>query len=136
MTPNAARAIIYQEFADNWSVSPKVPFTFDNENFDSEGLTEWVHLTVQHTPIGGQHTLGTVGNRIFRRRAVTRILIYTTVDRGLQRFDELALAARNIFEAKTISLVMFHNSVLIEPRRDEGWIKGTVNVFFTYDETR
>jgi hypothetical protein len=136
MTRNEARSIIHQEFKDNWSVTPAVPYVFDNEDKDTDGLAEWIHVSVQHFPTGGQITLGALGNRIFRRRAVVRVQVYAAVDRGLLRLDELTTAVRDIFEAKTISQVMFHDSNIIENGREDNWEKGTVNIFFTYDETR
>jgi hypothetical protein len=135
MTPNEARKIIYQEWIDYWSVIPSVPYAFDGESYSAE-QEEWTHVTVQQLPLGGQYTLGPTGSRIFRREAVIRIQIYAAVNRGLQRLDELAKAARDLFEGKTISLVMFHDSQYLENGVEENWNKGTVNIFFTYDETK
>lgn len=138
MTPNEARVIIYNEIETYWPslFDPEVPYVFDDEKFDTEGVDEYVRVTVQHTPFGGQHTLGPPGGRIFRREAVVQFQIYTAVDRGLLRLDELAKAARDLFEASTISQVMFHDSDSIENGQEDGYNRGTTTIDFSYDEKR
>jgi len=141
MTASEARVIVYNHFKDNWSPpNPAVTnYVFDNEAFDPEGISEWLKVSMKGTG-GGQETLGESGNRVFRRRAVLQIQIYTTVDQGLLRLDALAEAARDLFEAKTISLVMFNNSTYledIEEKETKGlWVKGLVQIFFSYDQIK
>lgn len=141
LTPNEARTIVYDYFIANWS--PPAPavdnYCFDDEAFDPEGIQEWLKISMRHTG-GGQHTLGPIGSREFRRRAVLQFKIYTTVDRGLLRLDALAKTARDLFEGKTISQVMFHDSLYREDIGAEEpkgtWVEGLVQVDFTYDETK
>lgn len=133
MNENEARAILYQEFRDNWN--PSIPYTFDNESFDADGVPEWVRLTVRHTP-GGQHTLGAPGHRRFRRRGLVIVQVFVPVDRGLLRCDELAKAARDIFEGKTLSGVMLHDGNYREVGPDRQWFQGNVTVDFSFDETK
>jgi hypothetical protein len=136
-TSNESRAIVYSEFVTNWpsALSPTVPHTFDNEAFDSDGLSEWVRLIVRQTG-GGQYTLGAAGTRVFRRRAAVLVELYVAVDSGLQRMDELARAAREIFEAKTISQVAFYDGDYRELSPLDGWMRGLVTVSFDYDEQK
>lgn len=133
MTENEARAILYQEFLDNWN--PLIPHTFDNEGFNADGIPEWVRLTVRHTP-GGQHTLGALGHRRFRRRGLVIVQVFVPVDRGLLRCDELAAAARDIFEGKTLSGVMLHDGNYREVGPDRQWFQGNITVDFSFDETK
>ncbi len=136
MTQNEAREIIYQAFVDNWDpTAPKVPFTFANEKFDSSRLPEWVKVLVRHGQ-GGQWTLGQTGDRVYRRRGAVIVEVYTAVDRGLLRLDELTVAARDIFEGKNHSQVMFTDGQVFERAPDGQWARGDVSVFFTYDETK
>lgn len=136
MTQNQAREIIYQAFVDGWNPSaPKVPFTFPNEQFDSKGLPEWVKVQVRHG-IGGQWTLGPQGGRVYRRRGAVVVEVYAAVDRGLLRLDELTTAARDIFEGKNHSQVMFNDGQILERAPEGQWARGDVSVLFTYDETK
>lgn len=136
MTANQARKIIYQEFLDEWDPpSPAVPIVFDNELMDADETPEWVRLRVVHTP-GGQHTLGAPGGRIYRRRGAVVIEIFSAVNQGLLRLDELGAAALSIFEGQTLSQVMFNDGMYRELPSDGQWAKGEVSVLFTYDETK
>jgi hypothetical protein len=136
MTRNQAREIMYQAFIDGWNpTAPKVPYTFDNEAFDAKGLPEYVHLFVRHGT-GGQWTLGQKGNRVYRRRGAVVVELYSPVDQGLLRMDELATAARDIFEGENHSQVMFNDGNFLEGKPEGAWARGMVSIFFTYDETK
>lgn len=140
MTANEAGAYLRAAWVSGWVVpggytSPEVPYAFDNEAFNSDGLAEWVRLSLIHSP-GGQHTLGQTGSRIFRRRGRVVADIRTTADRGLRRFNELAAAVLSIFEAKTINQVHLHDGTQRELGPDGKWYRGTVTVFLTYDEDK
>lgn len=136
MTRNQARERIYRAFVDNWNPSaPRVPFSFPNEDFNSSGLLEWVRVSMLHTE-GGQWTLGRKENRVYRRRGAVFIEVYSPVDRGLLRLDELMQAARDIFEGENHEQVMFNDGQALELPVDGQWARGDVSVFFTYDETK
>jgi len=136
MTTDQARTIIYQEFEDKWNPSaPTVPFCFPNEEFDASDLKEWVRVSVRHA-LGGQWTLGQSGGRVFRRRGAVYIEVYSPVDRGLLRLDELMSAARDIYEGKNISQVCFNDGQCFELPAEEQWARGDVSVAFWYDETK
>ncbi len=136
MTPSEARTIIHQAFVNNWDPStPAVPYTFANEEFNSSGLPEWVRVLVRHG-IGGQWTLGQIGDRVYRRRGAVLVEVYSSVDQGLLRMDELTKAALDIFEGANHSQVMFNDGNIFELPPDGSWARGEVSVFFTYDETK
>lgn len=136
MTQNEARNNIHQAFVDNWNPSaPVVPYCFDNENFDTKSLPEYVHLMVRQGT-GGQWTLGKEGGRVYRRRGAVVIEVYSPVDRGLLRLDELTTAARDIFEGENHSQVMFNDGNIFGLKPEGRWARGDVSVFFTYDETK
>lgn len=140
MTANEARAYLYAAFGAGWVVpggysAPAVPYHFSNEAFDSDGLNEWLTVSVRNLS-GGQYTLGQTGSRIFRRRGQVVAEIRVAVDRGLQRLDELATTFLAIFEARTINQVHLHDGVYRELGPDGGNYRGTVTVGFTYDEEK
>lgn len=136
MTQSEARIIIHQAFVDNWSpTAPAVPYTFPNEDFDAKDLPEWVRVGVRHVT-GGQWTLGPKGDRVYRRRGAVVVEVYSPVDRGLLRLDELMTAARDIYEGENLSQVMFNDGNATELDPDGTWARGIVSVFFTYDETK
>ncbi|MHA1859162.1 MAG: phage tail terminator-like protein [Candidatus Thorarchaeota archaeon] len=136
MTQNEARNIMYQAFIDGWDPSaPAVPYCFANEDFDAKDLLEYVRVSVRHGQ-GGQWTLGQEGGRVYRRRGVAYVEVYSPVDRGLLRLDELTQAARGIFEGKNLSQVCFNDGQILELPAEGKWARGDVSVAFTYDETK
>lgn len=132
---NEAREILYAQFNTNWSLTPPVPFAFDNEAFDSEGLDEFAILRVRQTG-GGQHTLGESGNRVFRRRGTVSVQLHVAVDSGLQRMDAMAEAVLDILEAKTISQVSLYDGDYRELGPLDGYARGLVSVAFDFDEIK
>lgn len=140
MTINEAREIIYQYLVDSWSPpSPVVPYTFDEESYDSTGVSEYIRLFVRNSG-RGQHSLGGTGQRVFRSRGYVLIQIFVQADRGLLRLDALGKTALDLFEGKTISQVAFHDGQYRErpdeTRSDGTWRRGNVTVAFTYDEIK
>lgn len=137
MSPNDAREVIYTAFKAGWEAAyPTVPYTFPNEAFDSNGKSEWVRISVLHGNEGGQYTLGGIGNRVFRRRGTVIMEIYSAVDRGLLRQDELQKTARDLFEGKTVNGVAFIDGDTFEGGPYLNWWRGSVRVAFDYDEVK
>lgn len=137
MTFNEAREILYGQFNTSWpsALSPTIPYSFDNEAFDPEGLSEYVTLRVRQSG-GGQHTLGAIGGRRFRRRGTVLVQLHVAVDRGLQRMDAMAKAVLDILEAKTISQVSLYDGDYRELGSLDGYARGLVSVAFDFDETK
>jgi len=134
-TINQARRAVYDEFNDNYSPPYTPTVIFGNEAEDTEGLNEWLLLKLMNTD-SEQHTLGKVGNRRYRRRGLVFIRIYTIVDDGLRRFDELARAARDIYEGKTVSGVWFTDGIIREIGPIDDKYVGTVSINCSWDETK
>lgn len=136
MTENEARKIVYQSFVEGWNpVSPEVPFAFDNEAFDARNLSEWVRVSMRAS-LGGQETLGPKGSRVYRRRGAVLIEVYSPVDRGLLRLDELTRAARDIYEGNNLDQVIFTDAVVTGLPPSGQWARSTVLVSYYYDETK
>lgn len=136
MNANQAREIVYARFVSIWSPTPSVSYVFDNEKFDSEALTEWVHVLVSHVG-GGQHTIGQPPYRIFRRMAQLIVVFRVAADKGMARLDELAQIVRTGFEGQTISDVWFTDAEYTESGSTrDGFRTGTLVVSFTYDEEK
>ncbi len=136
MTVNEARTIIQQAFIDEWDPpAPEVPYSFENEKMDVEDLDEWARLRVI-ADSGGQHTLGSIGERIFRRKGAVVVHLATAVNQGLLRLDELGAAALTIFEGRTLSRVMFHSGIYRVLPSNGRWAEGEVSVLLSFDETK
>lgn len=133
-TLNEAREAVCSKFIDEWADETAV--TLDNETFDAPTTEPWVRLSVRNIT-SGQETLGPVGHRNFERKAILFIQIFTQTDIGLKQSDELAQAARAIFEGITLNgNIAFYDSVTREVGPDGLWYQVVVECNFTYNETK
>lgn len=136
MNANEARKVVYDAFIAGWPTAfPAVPFALDNEKLDPPDPTEFVTCVVRQSE-SDQHTLAPIGQRIFDRRGLVFVQVYTAVDSGLRRLDDLAKAARDLFEGKTLSGVYFFVADYREGGQVNGRSVGTVAIPFSYDETK
>lgn len=128
-----AQQTITSTFSDGWDSS--VAHAFENEKFDTENLAEYALVVVRHIP-GGQHTLGQTGHRVYRRRGLVVVQIFTERDTGTARANALAAAAGALFEGKTIDQVAFTDANVVEVGPSEKWHQVNVTISFTYDEVK
>lgn len=134
-TLSEAREAIYNQFIDGWG--SLTPITRDNLDFNPSGLDEWVRLSVRHTA-SAQETLNSPGLRRFARFGSVFVQIYTEGNKGTSRTDDLAEAARNLFEGLSLSgtTVRFLDVVFRETGAEEEWFQSIVEATFEYDETK
>lgn len=133
-----ARKEVYDTFKPGWETAfPGMPITFAGEAFNSEGVVEYVKLEVRQTG-GGQDTLGAVGNRRYERRGLAIVQLYSAVNRGLARQDELGEAALDLLEGKTLPVnnVFLFDGVYRNLPPEGQWARGSVTVQMTYDEIK
>ena len=92
-----AREAAYQFWVDN-TPSGLDYWVFDGEDFDEpdEG-TVWARFGMQQIS-GGQQTLGGIGDRKYRRRAIITVQIQTPRGRGLRDADLIADQVVSSFE--------------------------------------
>lgn len=132
-----ARERIYESFVTDWGATS--PFTLDNEAYDTPVGSEWVRVAVRHNA-SNQETLGGIGNRKYERIGSVFVQCFTPLDKGLAAADNLAAAARAIFEGKTLApageAIHFFDVVVREIGPDGAWYQVNVEAFFTYHETK
>lgn len=123
-----ARESLYQAFVDGWQ--DETPYVCENEDPGQQDAA-WVRFSVRHGE-ANQETLGATGNRRFRRQGAVFVQIFTSINTGLERADELAVKARDIFEGKTIDGIHFYGVSTTELGPDDQWNQVTVEAPFTY----
>ncbi len=135
-TITEAREAIYAAFATGWGT--RCAYTFDNESFDPPTGADWVLVAVRHSA-STQRSLGSVGNRKFRRAGRVFVQCFSPLDGGTAASDILSRAARNIFEGVSLDpeRVVFTDVVVREVGpTDDGLYQVNVEAAFTYDETK
>ncbi len=132
-TLNEAKESIYSRFVTEWGTT--TPFTFDNEELEEPANDPWVRLTVRGLS-RGQETLGRTGNRRFRSAALVFVQVYTRTNTGVKQGDELAVQAKDIFEAISFSGLDFNNGVVRESGAQGKWYQHLAEIAFDYDEIK
>ncbi len=128
-----SRKLIYERFILQWGGTSL--FTFDNEQFDEPEDQPWVRLTVLNI-LGKQDTLGEIGNRRYNREAYIKAQVFTVVNEGRQKADELTTKIQNIYEGFRISGLYVDNSTINELGTDGKWLMSIVDIHFFYEELK
>lgn len=136
-TLNQAREKIYQRFVSDSGMTHLVNLTFDNDDFQPPAGSDWMRLAVRHLA-STQESLGGVGTRKFERIGSVVVQCFTPLDKGAAAGDNLATAARNVFEGKTFNpeAIHFFDCVVREIGPTGTWYQVNVEAFFIYHETK
>jgi hypothetical protein len=141
MTEAEARELICERFNAQWPVeSDEAPFMLDNERALSGDV--FASLSIRFTMGAGQLTAGPAGTRLWERRGVIYVRIWTPEDEGAGGGSALCDAARRVFEGESLYLPAGGEPVTIEagdtqPGMTDGrWWMSTVVFRFRYYETR
>ena len=130
---NDAKILMYNAFTAGWS--GRTPIAFDNEEFTQPDIS-WVRVTVRNR-VSNQETLGKRTNRKFLRLGAVFVQVFTPIDEGTAESDELAEAARNIFEGERLSgEVWFTNVETRETGSDGNMYQTLVEALFTYEQIK
>ncbi len=132
-TLSEAKESIYSRFVTEWAAA--TPFVFDNEELEDLGNDPWVRVTVRSLT-RGQDTLGRTGNRRFRSSALVFVQVYTRTNIGVKQGDDLAVQAKDIFEAVSFSGLDFNDGVVRESGPQGKWYQHVVEIAFDYDEIK
>jgi len=142
-TINEAVDDMNDRFTDAWSTTgfPAVyqgvpPGDAAQAAIDSNGVTCWARITVKHN-ISTQQSLGGPGGRIFNRKGIVLMEVYTPTGDGLTQARNLGTILANAFEGvSTPNGVWFRNTRLNEVEPEGAWSRVNVITEFEYDEVR
>jgi len=141
MTEAEARERISARFDTQWPVEAgDVPFMLDNERAVTGDA--FASLSIRFTTGAGQLTAGPAGTRLWERRGVLYMRIWTPGDQGASGGSALCDAARRVFEGESLYAPAGGEPVTIEagdtqPGLIDGrWWMSTVVFRFRYYQTR
>ena len=141
-TFSEARDAILTQFKTVWDTQTPPIAKLLWQDVDDEvpsGTESWARVTVVHNQ-GRQATVGgETGNRRFRRFGVVTVQVFTPIDDGLTKNDELAKLANDAFEGQTAGggdRVEFRNVRSNEIGPDGAWFQTNVIAEFEYDEVK
>jgi len=132
-----ARTKIYELFLANYTALPAAQVTADNENFETPEGLPWGRLSVRHAT-RAQESLGGLGLRKFTSVGAAFFQVFVPKDQGVKQADELAQAARVIFEGVSIygNDIRFTSCDIREAGPEDGWYGLVVEALFQYTETK
>lgn len=150
MTSDQARDAMFALLKDEWAlraaafnypdllVPPQIYWQgIQYPNQPDQGTT-YARATVRHT-VGGQRSLGQVGNRIFTHPGVIIIQCFGPVKsgNGLTIAEGLANIAKDAFEGRSSSSIWFQNCRINEVGSAvDGWYQVNAVADFSYDEVK
>lgn len=110
-----------------------VPYTLDNEGFDS--VDKWARVTIVNT-VRGQTTTGPEGTRRYEQRGRIAIQLFSDVDRGPIEMASLCDDVRKVFEGKAIvvaaqEIALFEGASSPLPTNGR-WNMSIVSIGFLY----
>lgn len=108
------------------------PIAWDNVEFDTEGLAEWVRFSLQMN--GG--TNPELAGKMFRRSGILLVQLFVPATSGKRRARQLAETVLATFEGQTIGGVKFRNVGVIDVGVDQAWFNSNVNAEFEFEQFR
>ena len=126
-----ARGIIQAQFELDWNSRTEV--AYPNVEYTPTRDQSWVRVAVDHN-LSSQQTLGSVGNRVFRRLGLVFVQVFTEKNEGQKSSDELVKAVLDIFEGKQLQGIWFRDARVQEIGIDEdNWFQVNISIEFQYD---
>ena len=131
MTEAQARELVEARFAASWpTASGSVPFNLDNEGGASGD--RFADCSIRFTTGDGQLTAGPDAGRLWGRRGVIYVRIWTPANEGAAAGSALCDAARAVLEGESLFVTGEGNPLTIEagetqsPIQDGRWWMNTV----------
>lgn len=122
-----------------WQAHNDYPLLFDDSASEEipKTSTPWARMTIRHES-GEQDTLSNpLGNKLFSRRGVLIVQLFTPRGKGLQSADTLAKVFMDAYEGKSTSGgVWFRNARYREIGPDGNWYQTNVTLDFEYTELK
>lgn len=135
-TLTEARTLMLDNFLTKWKVEhPTVPVTWQNISFDPPDRSSWVRVVMLHTS-GGEASIGSPGDRVFRRNGLFIAQVFTPSNEGAADGYEFAQTILNIVDGVTIGGIWFRNGTVNEIGASDAFYQINVTVEFTYDEVK
>lgn len=133
-TPRQVVERVYELFQAGWGAT--TAFTFENEQFSPPKNAAWVRVTVG-SDVGGQSTLGRVGNRRYRRLASVFIEVFTPIDAGVALSRDLIQQARDLFEGQPDPEIdFFDGNWRRRPDDPTGYYSSLLEIEFAFFEIK
>lgn len=132
-TINEAKETLLSYFNENWT---ETPIAYDNKNDKyASSSSPWVRAVVRMTS-GGQESLGSEGNRIFRRQGLLIFQVFTLAGKGTETSDTLVQDILDLFDGKNVGYVNIINGSPTYTGTDGKWYQQNVQFTIIFDEIK
>lgn len=138
-TTTAARDTIQTTFNTAWlaqsldtgEVRPEI--AWDNLQFNPPEVLPFARFMIKHLA-GSQETLGSVGNRVFRKQGIIFVDLFIPKNTGMVTLEKWSATARTAFEGIQATGVWFRNVITLEQDPEEEYLRALTQSDFQYDE--
>jgi hypothetical protein len=134
-TLNDATEAIYLRLDANFSGVTDDRICLENEEFDEPESGEWVKIVVRVTG-RNQNTMGKIGNRRYRTKAILYAQVFTGIDTGVQTSQNLLKLIADIFEGVSFSGLDFTDATQRNGDASGKWKMSFVEAEFDFDEIK
>jgi hypothetical protein len=133
-TLSEAKKAINDRFIASWGAT--TTYTFANEEFSQPTADQsWVRLTMINYD-GGQETMGKKGSRRYERYGLIIANIFTPIEAGTSKGDELGTALQVLFEGERFNGVVVNNSTIRDKGVEDQWYHTMFEAEFIFYETK
>lgn len=137
ITATEARQIVYRRMLDEWDDGTYGPFLLEHQAGPPSGPpARWCRVSLRNTAGGGQVTLGPAPNRRYLRVARVLVQAFANASMGRRGAEEIAQAARELFEGVTFSDIRGYDGTLREAADDPPWLVSIASINVEYDERK
>ncbi|MCM1497283.1 MAG: hypothetical protein NC124_02340 [Clostridium sp.] len=131
-TINEAKKLLQEYFIEKWD--GRTPISYDNANDKlAETNKPWVRISVR-TTAGGQESLGSPGNRMFRRQGFMYFQIFTRSGTKTETSDKLVQDILDIFDGVTVENILIRSGSPTYTGNDGKWYQQNVQFRIIFDE--
>ena len=136
--PSEAEDLILSKFINDWADT--LPVSYQNSSFDPSGTSpgSWVVFRVFNTdpPSGMSPTLGSRGNRRFRRLGEIFFQVFTPLGSGTYQGNQYCKQIRDIFEGERLQTIHFHQASWRQVGSNENNYQFNGRIPFSFDEIK
>lgn len=133
-TINEAKVLLQKYFIESWD--NETPISYDNSNDKyADGNKPWVRISVR-TTAGGQESLGSKGNRLFRRQGFIYFQVFTLAGTRTEKSDLLVQKILDIFDGVTVENILIRDGSPTYTGVDGKWYQQNVQFRIIFDEIK
>lgn len=133
-TINEAKVQISTYFLDKWEDITPVSWDNTDDNY-AKGKKPWIRASIRMST-GGQHSLGSPGNRLFTRKGYLIFQVFTPTGEATEESDKLVQKILDIFDGAIVGDVNIINGSPTYVKQESKWFQQNVEFTIIFSEIK